>query len=262
VATSVVGESTKLIQRGGINYEVDLAEGIDLSLFLFGSFQRHISHNSLIKLLPDAVVLDVGANFGIMTTIFAQACPDGKVYAFEPTHYAIARLKRNLELNPDLAARVEVINSFVSKGEATAASNIAFSSWRVDGQRTGKEHPVHLGTPHAAAGVQTISLDRFCTERRLQRVDLIKIDTDGHEHEVLLGARETIRRHRPLVLFEVGEYLMVENGIDFSFHCDYFSELNYNLFDSKKGRLVDLNNYCRYVPARGTTDLLALPKEQ
>jgi FkbM family methyltransferase len=41
---------------------------------------------------------------------------------------------------------------------------------------------------------------------------VIKIDADGHELDVLEGARETLRDRRPVVLFEIGDYLLKEWG--------------------------------------------------
>jgi FkbM family methyltransferase len=259
LTTFLVGKSTKIIRRGGITYEVDLSEGIDLSLFLFGGFQNHVLRNRFTALRADAVMIDVGANFGVMTVGLAQACPNGKVYAFEPTHYALARLKRNLELNPDLASRVEVINSFVSRQSDANAAIVAYSSWKVDGKQTGVEHPVHLGTPQSAVGVSAISLDDFCSQRQLQRLDYIKIDTDGHEYEVLLGAREAIKRYRPLVLFEIGQYVMNENHTTFALYLEYFTQSGFELFDTQTNQRVDMTNYCKIIPVNGTTDIIAVP---
>ena len=86
------GKSKRIVVRGGITYEVDLAEGLDLSLYLFGSFQKHVTGNRWVTLTDDALVLDVGANFGVMALAFAKAFPKGRVIAFEPTHYALGRL--------------------------------------------------------------------------------------------------------------------------------------------------------------------------
>ena len=60
------------ITRGGIRYEADLSEGIDLSLFLFGGFQKHVTHSRFVEIPEDAVILDVGANIGVMTLQFAK----------------------------------------------------------------------------------------------------------------------------------------------------------------------------------------------
>ncbi|MGP8216991.1 MAG: FkbM family methyltransferase [Bacteroidia bacterium] len=258
-ASIIYGKKPRLISQNGINYEVDLSEGIDLSLFLFGSFQKHVTHNKLLSLPKDAVIIDIGANFGVMSLQFAQIAPEGKVYSFEPTHYAIAKLKRNLELNPSLASRIEVINSFLS-ATSTANANIkAYSSWKVNDEKAPDMHPEHLGAAKSTEGVGAMTLDDFCKSRQLQRLDFIKIDTDGHEYEILQGARETISKYRPQIIFEIGIYVMTEKGIDFTFYSNYFKELNYNMFDSGTTALITLENHKEYIPEKGTIDIIAKP---
>ena len=256
------GKSNRIVVRRGITYEVDLAEGLDLSLYLFGSFQKHVTGNRWVTLTDDALVLDVGANFGVMALAFAKAFPKGRVIAFEPTHYATGRLRRNLELNPDLAVRVETVQAFVSEQAKSNVDLVAYASWRVDGLTTGHEHPVHTGTPHSTEGVPSITLDEFVSARNLDKVDLLKIDTDGHELSVLKGAHETIRKYRPLVIFEAGLYLMEERGVDFRSFATFFEGLDYSLFDAKTERQVSLANYRKVIPPRATTDLVAVPLEK
>ena len=96
--TLFAGKEKRIIEREGVKYEVDLAEGIELSMFLFGKFQSHITKNPFLRLPADGVVIDIGANVGLMSLQFAKMVPAGRVYSFEPTHYALERLKRNLEL--------------------------------------------------------------------------------------------------------------------------------------------------------------------
>ena len=250
------------MRRGGINYEVDLAEGLDLSLYLFGSFQKHVTANRWVALPQDAVVLDVRANFGAMTLAYAKAFPKGQVIAFEPTHYAMARLRRNLELNSDLAERVETVQSFVSDHADPKCDLVAYASWRVDGLTTGREHPIHFGSPHSTEGVPSTAVDEFASSRDLDRLDLLKIDTDGHELGVLRGAYETIHKYRPLVIFEAGLYLMEERGVAFAQFAEYFAGLNYSLFDAKTEQPVSEANYRKLIPPRLTTDLVAVPPEK
>src|SRR3954463_13566078 len=95
-------KNIQLIKRGGINYEVDLSEGIELSLYLFGNFQKHVTQNAFLTINEDFTIIDIGANVGLMTLQFAQLVPKGKVYSFEPTFYALERLKKNLSLNEEL----------------------------------------------------------------------------------------------------------------------------------------------------------------
>jgi FkbM family methyltransferase len=259
--TPFVGKKNRVIKRNGLNYEVDLSEGIDLSLFLFGNFQSHVTKNKFLNISPDATILDVGGNFGIMALQFAKSAPHGRVISFEPTHYALSRFQRNLELNPDLKQEISVINSFVSDKTTANPNIVAFSSWKVSGEKEdGIKHPIHLGTRKSTEGVGSVSLDDFISTNNITRIDLIKIDTDGHEFMVLKGAEKSLEKYHPKVIFEVGQYVMKEKNIDFSFYLDFFTKLDYQLFDSKSGKQVTASNCLKIIPALGTTDIVAIPK--
>lgn len=257
--TVFVGKQKRVINRKGINYEIDLSEGIELSLYLFGNFQRHITGNSYLQIRKDFVIVDIGANVGLMTLQFAQLASEGKIYSFEPTFYALERFRKNLSLNPQLASRVEVINSFVSEKSSASPGIVAFSSWKVNGEKDSSNHPVHLGTPKSTEGVPSITLDEFVESRRIDRIDFIKIDTDGHEYEVFKGARKAIASLRPKIIFEIGLYVMDEKNISFDFYYNYFTELNYRLIDTKTENVITLKNYTSYIPKNGSTDLIAVP---
>ena len=259
LTTPFVGSEKRTIVRDGINYEVDLAEGIELSLFLFGNFQRHILKNSFLKIQENYTIIDIGANVGLMTLPFAKLVPGGKVFSFEPTHYALERLKKNLALNPEIAKRVTVINSFVSEKSDINPDILAYSSWKVDGAGGSNLHPVHLGTPKDAQGVPSISLNDFVEQQKLEKIDFIKIDTDGHEYEVFKGAERAIAKYRPKIIFEIGLYVLDEKNITFDFYMDYFKRLNYKLVDTKTSVEIHSTNYKRYIPRSGSTDLIAIP---
>jgi hypothetical protein len=78
----------QIVLRQGIRYELDLKEGIDLRIFLFGNFQKHIYKNLSQKLNAEPIVFDVGANIGSICLNLAQILPDAKIYAIEPTYFA------------------------------------------------------------------------------------------------------------------------------------------------------------------------------
>lgn len=260
IVSQFFGKKRRVITRNGIKYEVDLAEGIDLSLFLFGGFQNHVIKNKFVRLTNDSVIFDIGANFGIMSLQLAKLAPAGHVYAFEPTHYALGRLRTNLDLNPELKQKITVINSFVSEASVSDPKITAYSSWKVDGSKKEDAHPTHWGEAKSAEGVPSISLDDFCIARNIPKIDFIKIDTDGHEYEVLKGARNTIKKFRPQIVFEIGQYVMAEKGISFDFYSNYFAEMNYELLDTASGRKTTLENFKSIIPAQGTIDLIAVPK--
>lgn len=253
------GTNKRIIKRGGLNFEVDISEGLDLSLFLFGNFQKHVSDNKYISIHEKSVVFDVGANVGIMSLNFAKKAVNGKTYAFEPTHYALQKLKRNLELNPDIALSIEVINTFVSSEEKKTANIKAFSSWKIDKKIGEGQHPVHGGTAMSTEGVPTITIDEFVENRQIDKLDFIKIDTDGHEFDVLSGAKKSIASLKPQIIFELGQYVMKNRGISFMDYESFFKKLNYALSDAANNKSITSVNYDNMIPRKGTIDVLALP---
>lgn len=246
------------IQRDGIHYEVDLSEGIDLSLFLFGQFQKHVLDVRHLAIPNGAVVFDIGANFGVMALQLAKLFDSQRVYAFEPTNYAFEKLKRNLRLNKDLGARITPVQTFLSDVPDLQPNLEAYSSWKVD-KESKIAHRVHGGTIRSAEGIAATTIDVFCEDNEITRVDFIKIDTDGHELQVLKGGRQTVERFLPPIIFELGIYLMEENGVTFNDYDRYFSSLGYKLSNSKNGKPITNENYFRQIPLSATTDILATP---
>lgn len=258
----IYGTRKRVIHRNGISFEIDITEGLDLSLFLFGNFQKHVSENKYLTLAKDAVIFDVGANVGIMSLNFAKQASNGKVYAFEPTHYAIEKLKTNLELNHEIAKVIQPVQTFISC-EGTAQNEIkAFSSWKINKEVGTDQHPVHGGKAMSTEGVPTTTIDDFVKEHQLNRLDFIKIDTDGHEFDVLLGAKTAVETFRPQIIFELGQYVMEERGIKFSDYEGLFSELNYKLSNAANNKAISDSNFKKVVPKKGTIDVLALPKQK
>lgn len=253
------GTGKRIINRAGLKFEVDITEGLDLSLFLFGNFQKHVSDNKYIHLHEDAIVFDIGANVGIMSLHFAKKTKKGKVYAFEPTHYAMQKMKRNLELNHELASIIIPVNAFVSSKEKKSSDIKAFSSWKIDKKVGSDQHPIHGGSAMSTEGVPTIKLDEFVKEENIASLNFIKIDTDGHEFDVLSGAKQTIRSFKPQIIFELGQYVMEEHGITFKDYDRFFSKLDYKLSDSSNNKSITIENYKRMIPKQGTIDVLALP---
>jgi len=258
IAKMFLRSDNHLIQRRGVKYQVDLSEGIDLSVFLFGNFQNHVINSKYFGLTADSVIFDVGANIGTMAFRFAQLVPQGHVYAFEPTTYALSKFLRNLALNPELARRIIPVQVFLSSRVTNDHQLVAYSSWKVDG-KVADAHPLHGGTIKPADSVPATTIDAFCREKEIQRVDLIKIDTDGHEFEVLQGARETLSKYLPFIIFEIGLYVLEERGITFAQYFIYLSTFGYTLINSKNGKVVTLNNYTQQIPFRSTTDIFAIP---
>jgi FkbM family methyltransferase len=192
------------VRRNGIDWRLDLREGIDLSIYLLGAFEWRTIHSYSPLIAPGDVVFDIGANIGAHTLQLAKRVgPAGRVYAFEPTQYAYGKLLANMSLNPDLASRITATQMMLTARDDAALKPEICSSWPVTGEHD--RHEQHQGTFQSTDGAKAGTLDRFLTEAGVDRVDFVKLDVDGHEYDVLEGWT-TIARYRPKIILELGPY--------------------------------------------------------
>jgi len=140
------------------------------------------------------VVFDIGANTGVYSLIAKTIKPKLAVHAFEPISSIYQKLKNNID-----------INQYTIQSHELAASD-----------KTGTAIIYGLDTEHQYAAsitntnnftkgteIRTITLDEFVQKNSITKVDLIKIDVEGHEPEVLSGFSKGLFTFRPTMLIEV-----------------------------------------------------------
>ena len=202
---------TVQIQRSGMLWNLDLGEGIDFSIYLFGAFETSTVRALQCLVQPGDTVLDIGANIGAHTLHLARSVgPGGRVYAFEPTNYAFAKLRQNLALNPTLLARVTPLQMLLVDRTGRPSDPEVYSSWPLEGM--GDLHPQHLGKLQSTSNAVAETLDHFIDAQGIRRVDLIKLDVDGHEYSVLKGGIGLIEKFKPAIVMELSPYVHSDEG--------------------------------------------------
>ena len=250
------------VVRRGIRWRLDLREGIDFAIWLLGAFEPRTIDHYLTHLKPGHVALDVGANIGAHTLHLARAVrPAGRVLAFEPTDYAFAKLQANLALNPDLAPLVAAYQvMLVERSHADAVPEL-YSSWPLEPARVGT-HVLHGGRLQTCTQARATSLDELLESERLDRVDLIKLDIDGHECPMLRGAARTLARFRPVIVMELSPYVLKEHGSGVAELVEILGTAGYALSDIGTGRSLPLDASLleSAIPIGGSRNVLACPK--
>ncbi len=186
------------------------------------SFLRNVVHQG-------DTILDVGANVGVYSLTLAEgAGPSGGVVAFEPAAVSVAQLRRNLELNPHLEVVVEPVALSDAPGQGAL--------FHVGDAPTTFTLGSASGT--TCESVFLTTLDAWVMANPLNRIDIIKIDVEGHEPAVLRGGAHVLQRSQPLVMFEVSEEALRRNGYDVTAPFDLIGELGFDVYRLADGLLV------------------------
>lgn len=140
----------------------------------------------------DGLCLDIGANIGNHTVAFADCF--AHVHAFEPN----PNVFRLLAVNATLRGNITTWNTGLSDREGRV--EVVENQLNTGGSGIGVAAGAFRG---ATVEFGLTPLDSLQIAAPGQRIVFTKIDVEGHEAEVLAGARETLSRHRPVIGIEV-----------------------------------------------------------
>lgn len=214
--------------RAGIRWPLDLREAVDISIYLTGYFQRRVIEQVLVNLPREAATfIDVGCNRGAIAVPVALRRQDTRVIAIDPVGEMINRLRETLRLNPQVV-NVEEVCAFLSAPSADVPQEVPSAidaSWNVFAKIRNPDTSCAVAL---TAGVSyPTTLDKLCEEKRVTRVDVIKIDVDGFELEVLKGAKDVLRRWSPVLVMEWATGSLLSRGCEPSDLSDYLAAQGY-----------------------------------
>jgi FkbM family methyltransferase len=165
-----------------------MAPSLSGQIYVLGNYEPELVTAFREGLAAGDTVFDIGGHVGYSALVAATLVgPQGRVVVFEPNPDNRIRLRHNLELNPDLSARITVESAAVSDRVGTAYF-------------AGEATVGHL----AASGIEvpTTTVDHY-VETHAIRPRLIKMDIEGAEALAMPGARVVLHDVRPVILVEV-----------------------------------------------------------
>ena len=129
------------------------------------------------------VVIDVGAHIGKTTQRYRNAFPSSKIIAFEPTPDTFEQLSVNIHELRDVKAEQMALGSVPGEAELIVYElSVLNSLW----ESTANSYRYKTKGRKVTCKVDT--LDAYCERNGIERIDLLKIDTEGSEIAVLQGA--------------------------------------------------------------------------
>ncbi len=218
-------------------------DGIQIYFDPTGPWQKTILNNAydtfLFKRLDaykleGKVVYDIGAHIGFHSLYFARLVGSkGKVYAFEPNPKNIERLNLIREKNPDIKNTITVCDVAVSNVLGTEEFSMSediesgrSSGGFIDTADTIWEREAFAMRGFTETTIKTVPMDLFKEELGVQEApDLLKIDVEGAESLVLLGAKNTLLSKKPIILMEVHSMLNMFNVMSILSSLSYEVEI-------------------------------------
>ena len=196
-------------------------------LAIYGEYEPKLVKSCLQHLNRNKDVIDIGANIGFYSVLFAQEI-NKRVLSVEPTQNALKRLRQNIKLN-NVESKVEIFEGVVSDHNGTLKIKSV----------VGKEEYSTICNPvHESIGqqqileeeVECITLDDLIEKYQLSP-GFIKMDVEGAEMLVFKGAMKTLTKHRPIIISELTDELLRKNGSSAAEIIELIVSANYKVID-------------------------------
>lgn len=235
-------ESLYRFSLRGMNY--DQVQSVEESGELF--VINYLSKKLLNK--RGNVMMDVGANVGDYSKVLSTSFPETNVYSFEALPATFHILKENLTNyknimceNMALGDKIEE-RTFFSDGAGSHLSSF-YPTESMHNERL-KKNIIPITT-----------IDSFCREKEIEKIDFLKIDVEGFELEVLKGAESMIKEGKILnIQFEFGGN-HVTSGTHFYTIFKYLSQ--YRISRVLKNGLRPYTNYDKLYEVYSSANYLA-----
>lgn len=221
--------------KWGFVMAVDRSDVLQRTIFAEGEYEPEVTRQLMSELGDDDVFYDIGANVGYYTCA-ALKMGVKFVHAFEPDPIAASVLRLNLRLNGATSASCQVAEMALG---CRAGSGVFHRSHVWNSGRSGFR-PVDAV---ASFEVPIETIDSLLAAGRAPPPTVLKVDVEGLEHEVLLGAHRLLENNPPrLIVFEAERDLLASPGHPLT---GYLRECGYAIEHVPRlsGAMEDVENY-------------------
>jgi FkbM family methyltransferase len=231
-------------------FTIDCRSALFQRLFIYKEYEPVLVDLVLKYLDNDRDVIDIGANLGFYTVLFAQKLNKTKVLAIEPELNSLQRLYKNIQLN-NVTDKTIVFAGAVS--DYNGRGEIKTLNGREEYSTMGHwKHPSIKNEKFDVYETEVTTVDNLVSKYSLEP-GFIKIDVEGLEYSVLRGAKTTLENKRPIILCELSDYLLKQNNSSSIEVIKFLEFLNYTVVNAEAPEIKPV--------IKTLTNILCIPKE-
>lgn len=182
------------------------------------------------------IIIDVGANIGLVSLYILKFLKNVSIIAFEPGEHQYKLFKKTIEYNK-LSESIKLYKLALCNNDGKS-SFVCHQSMHSSGDGfldTGR------AGEYIASEVQSIRLDKFWKENNYDRVNVLKIDTEGSELWVLRGAINLINEYKPIIFIEINVLNLKPYPYEIKDYFEFFNTINYSLLGLNGVKLTATN---------------------
>ena len=234
--TTAAGPERVVAAWDGTLFHAREGDTIEEEIARYGAFEREVQEVLFPWLRPGDNVIDAGANIGCHACPMAiRVAPHGRVLAIEPVGRLADRLEANCRLNG--IDNVVVSRFAVSSGAGWRPLVVPHAVDNNQGNASFHRAP---SSSSDIVEVETTTIDALVAEVGFSDLRLIKTDLEGEDFAALVGARETVKRWRPMIVFEHHRGLWAAAGQTLEGATGFLTgELGYRVTALVRGTEVD-----------------------
>lgn len=222
--------SIRKVTRFGTRMDLDISHVVDHSVY-FG-FKDSNYKNVLTDIKKASVILDIGANIGTSSLYFSSINPQATIVAFEPHPDTYQRALVNLNYNNEASIFIQNYGLGSSPG--------FFKMYELHSNNPGMNRILTSTTDLPYKTIEVRTLDSQIDSITNGSVDFVKIDVEGFEKEVLLGATHILSKFHPVLFIELDDNNLKQNGSSAIDLIEFLKQYNYVEFvNSCTDKVID-----------------------
>jgi len=206
-------------------------------------------------------LLDVGGFVGFMAIAFCRYKENRKAFVYEPSAINTNKMSEMIDYD-DYSYDISYSNSFIGSkiGKVNCVEEKNYNTFMIKFEENNNAQ-IQLGYPEKDSLYDITTIDEFYNNSEVLP-DVIKIDVEGYDYNALIGAKNTLINHKPMLFLEIHKlHLRLYNNNVRDIY-DFLNEVGYTLYNIRKEKIDKISSITKLFTDGTEARCICLPNNQ